>query len=154
MFFTMFQNMDCAFRQQLLGTVEDKFVFVLHRPHQGYSRSIMMGLITHLYAMHGVIANVDLLADDKHFGEAYSPTNPIEVLWIHSNEVVVYTDSGLGPYSSNQVIDNTFQLVLNTDVFASDCQEWNKRAAGKKTLPHIKVFFATSQREWRLSIQN
>ena len=39
-------------------------------------------------------------------------------------------------------------------VFVADCKEWNKRAAGKKILPHMKVFFATAHREWRLSLQN
>ena len=50
-------------------------------------------------------------------------------------------------------MDNAYQLVFNMDIFAAYCQEWNKRAADDKTLPHLKVFFAAAHREWRLSIQ-
>ena len=66
----------------------------------------------------------------------------------------MYADAGSKPYSSKQVINKTYQLVFNTGVFAADCREWNKRALGRKTPPHIKVFFAATHREWRLSIQN
>ena len=51
-------------------------------------------------------------------------------------------------------MDNAYQLVFNTGIFAADFREWNKQAAADKTLPHIKVFFAAAHREWRLSIQN
>ena len=51
-------------------------------------------------------------------------------------------------------MDNAYELVFNTGIFAAYCREWNKRAADNKTLPHLKVFFAAAQRDWRLSIQN
>ena len=39
-------------------------------------------------------------------------------------------------------------------LLAAYCRKWNKRAADDKKIPHIKVFFATAHREWRLLIQN
>ena len=44
--------------------------------------------------------------------------------------------------------------MFNTGIFAADCREWNQRASDNKTLPHLKVFFAVTHREWRLSLQN
>ena len=44
--FTMFQNMDRNFGQQLLEAVEDNFVYVIHRSHRGYIRSSMLDLLT------------------------------------------------------------------------------------------------------------
>ena len=44
--------------------------------------------------------------------------------------------------------------MFNTGIFATDCREWNKRAADVKTLPHLKVFFTAAHREWCLSLQN
>ena len=67
---------------------------------------------------------------------------------------IAYADVGLMLYSSKKVIDNTYQLVFNTGVFAANCWECNKRAAGKKTLPHIKFVFAAAHREWLLLIKN
>ena len=51
-------------------------------------------------------------------------------------------------------MDNEYQLVFKTGIFAADCLEWNKRAADDKTLPHLKVFFAAAHREWHLSLRN
>ena len=44
--------------------------------------------------------------------------------------------------------------MFDTGIFAADCQEWNKKAAYDKTLPHLKVFFAAAHREWCLSLRN
>ena len=44
----MFQNMDRALQQQLLGTVTENFVCILYMPHWGYSGSITLDLLTHL----------------------------------------------------------------------------------------------------------
>ena len=63
--FTMFQNMDRAFGQQLLGAVEDNFFCVLHRPHRGYFRSSILDLLTHLYTTYAVITNTDWLENKK-----------------------------------------------------------------------------------------
>ena len=51
-------------------------------------------------------------------------------------------------------MDNAYQLMFNTGIFAADCREWNKKAVENKTLPHLKVFFVAAHREWRLSLQN
>ena len=51
-------------------------------------------------------------------------------------------------------MDNAYQLLFTTGIFAADCLQCNKQAADDKTLPHIKVFFAAAHGEWLLSIQN
>ena len=51
-------------------------------------------------------------------------------------------------------MENSYQIVFNTGIFAADFQEWNKRALVDKTLSHLKVFFASAHRECHLSIQN
>ena len=52
------------------------------------------------------------------------------------------------------MIDNALQLVFNPGVSAADCWEWNKQAVREKNLPHLKVFFDATHREWHLSPQN
>ena len=151
--FNTFHNVNRSLRQQLLGAVEDTFVRVKQKPHRGYSGSSTLDLITHLYDTYALISNANWLANDKRFREAYAPTALIEVSWRQIDDAVAYSDAGSTPYSNKQVVDNAFQLVFNMDIFAAYCQEWNKRAADDKTLPHLKVFFAAAHREWRLSIQ-
>ena len=115
--------MNHALLQQLLGTIEDNFFRVLHRQHLGYSRSSTLDLITHLYEAYSVITNADWLANNKHFHEAYAPTNPIEVVLRQIYNTVAYTNEGSLPYSNKHVIDNNYQLVFNTGVFAADYRE-------------------------------
>ena len=152
--FNTFNNVDRALCQKLLGAVEDTFLRVKHKPHRGYSGSSTLDLLTHLYKTYAVISNSDWLANDKRFCEAYSPTVPIEVAWRHIDDAVAYADAGSTPYSSKQVVENAYQLVFNTGIFVADCREWNKRAANENMLPHLKVFFAATHREWRLLIRN
>ena len=76
---TTFNNVDQALLQKLLGTVKDIFLQVKHKPHRGYSGSITLDLLTHIYETYAVISNAQWLANDKRFREAYSPTGPIEV---------------------------------------------------------------------------
>ena len=79
--FNTFWNVDRALRKQLLGAVEDNFVRVKHMPQRGYSGSITLDLLTHLYKTYAVISNTDWLANNKRFCEAYASTDPIEVVW-------------------------------------------------------------------------
>ena len=51
-------------------------------------------------------------------------------------------------------MDNVYQLVFNTGIFAADFREWNKKAADDKPLRLLKVFFAATLREWRLLLRN
>ena len=66
----------------------------------------------------------------------------------------MYAAAGSTPNSTKQIVENVYQLVFNTVIFAVDFREWNKRAAVGKTFPRLKVFFAAAHREWRLLIQN
>ena len=113
-----------------------------------------MDLLTRIYETYAVKSDAYWLANDKRFREAYTPTNPIKVVWHQIDDVVAYVDAGSTPYLPKQVVYNAFKLVLNTGIFAVDCRECNKRLADDKTLPHLKVFFVAAHREWRLLIQN
>ena len=134
--FNTFHNVDRSLRQKLIGAVKDTFMWVKHKPHRGYSGSSTLYLLTHLYKTYSVISNADWLANDKRFCEAYTPAVPIEVAWRHIYDGVAYADAGSIPYSNKQVVDNAYQLVFNTGIFAADCREWNKEAMDEKRLPH------------------
>ena len=127
--FYTFSNVDRALRQQLLGAVKDTFLQVNHKPHRGYSRSSTLDLLTHIYETYAFISNADWLANNNCFCEPYSPTVPIEVSWRQIDNAVAYANAGSTTYSSKQVVDNTYQLVFNTGIFAADFWEWNNKAA-------------------------
>ena len=82
--FNTFVNVDRALRQQLLGAVNDTFLRVLHKPHRGYSGSITLDLLTHLYVTYAVISNASCLENNKRFRKPYSPSIPIKVAWRQS----------------------------------------------------------------------
>ena len=94
---------------------------VKNTPHRRYIGSSTLDLINHLYEAYDVISNSEWLANDKRFRKAYAPTVPIEVAWQQIDDAVAYTDAGYTPYSSKQVVDNAYQLVFNTGIFAADC---------------------------------
>ena len=57
--FNTFHNVDRALCQQLLGAVKDTLVRVKHKPHQGYSGSSTLDMITPLYDNYSVISNAN-----------------------------------------------------------------------------------------------
>ena len=82
------------------------------------------------------------------------PTVPIDVAWRQIDNAFAYANYSSTTYSIKQVVDNAYQLVFNMGIFAADFWEWSKKAADDKTLPHLKVFFAATLREWRLLLRN
>ena len=150
----MFQNIDRALHQQLLGAVKDNFILVLHKPHIGYIGSTTLGMLTHLYTTYTVISNADWPMNYKRLHEAYYPTDPIKVMWWHINNAVSYDSNGSTPYPTMKIVNNSYHLILNADVFAVVCWEWNNQTVVVKTLPHLKVFFIADKKEWRPLIQN
>ena len=138
--FNTFRNVYRALQQQLMGSVKDNFVRVKHRPHREYSRSSTLDLLTHLYKTYDIISNANWLANDRRFCKSYSPTNPIEVVCRQINDDVAYSNAGSTTYLPKQVVDNAYQIVFNTGIFAADCREWNKRVAAEKTLSHIHFY--------------
>ena len=106
--FNTFNNIDRALCQKLLGAFEETFFQVKHKLHRGYSRSSKLDLLTHLYKTYTMISNADWIANNKLFREAYSPTNPIEVVWQQIDDAVEYADAGSTPYSSKKVVDNAY----------------------------------------------
>ena len=79
--FNTLRNVDCALRQKLLGAVVENFMRVKYSPHQGYSRSSTLDMLTHLYETYAVISKADWFTNDKRFCETYAPTDPIKVVW-------------------------------------------------------------------------
>ena len=57
--FNTFHNVNRALHQQLIGAVEDTLVRVKHKPHQGYSGSSTLDMITPLYDNYSVISNAN-----------------------------------------------------------------------------------------------
>ena len=94
-----------------------------------------------MYETYAFISNVDWITKDKRFREAYAPTDPTKVVRKHIDEAVAYADSGSMSYSPKKVVENAYQLVFNTGIFAANCRESNKQTAAGKTLLHIKLFF-------------
>ena len=119
--FNTFSNVNRSLLQQLLGAVKNMFLQVLCKPHREYSRSSMLDLPTHLYKTYAVILNANFLANNKCFRELYLPIVSIEIVWRQIDNSVAYADAGLMLYSSKQVADNAYQLMLNTGIFAAGC---------------------------------
>ena len=53
---------------------------VKHRPYRGYRGFSTLDPLTHIYETYAVISNTYWLANNKRFREAYTLTNPIEVV--------------------------------------------------------------------------
>ena len=157
----MLQNMDRALRQQLLGTIKENFVCVLHRTHLGYSRSNTLDLLSQLYATYALITNSNWISNDKHLCEAYAPTNPIKVVWCQTNNAPAYANARSTPYSTKQVVNNAYPIIFNTGIFGGFLGVEQADGGRKNPPPYESVFCRIPQvvapipsKKYRRPLQN
>jgi hypothetical protein len=147
--FKQYSTTDKALKQLLLGAVDEMFIRCLQTKYLGYLNVSTRQLLDHLYAQYARISASDLQDNDVTFKAPYDPNMPIETLFDQIENGMDYAAAGLSPYSTEQVINNAFQLLYATGMFIDDCKIWKRRDTDYKTWDQFKTDFALSHREFR-----
>jgi hypothetical protein len=111
---------DQALKQLLLGAVEEMFIRCLQTKYLGYLNISTQQILDHLYAQYARILAANLQDNDVTFKAPYDPNLPIEMLYTQIENGMDYAAAGLSPYSTEQVINNAFQLIYATGMFVED----------------------------------
>ena len=57
----------------------------------------MLDPLTQIYETYAVISNTYWLANGKSFHKAYTPTEPIKIVWRQIDDAVAYADADSTP---------------------------------------------------------
>ena len=121
-----------------------------HR-YAGYGQTSTQQLLAHLYATYANISPTDLQANEAKLRAPYDANHPVENLFYQVENAVEYVAAGNTPYSPEQVVTISFQLVFQTSLFLDDCKTWKRLPATSKSWATFKTFFAPAHQEWRES---
>jgi hypothetical protein len=133
----------------MLGAVHEMFIGCLQTKYLGYLRVTTQQMLNHLYAQYVHISAADLQDNDVTFKAPYDPNMPIEMLFNQIKNGMDYAAAGLSPYSTEQVMNNAFQLIYATGMFVDDCKIWKRHGTTYKTWDQFKTNFALVHQEFR-----
>ena len=132
--FQLYKNVNAALRKQILEAVEEIYLRSIRQPHIGYSNTPARAMLTFLFKQYGKITPQALALNNKKFEKDWDPTPPIELLINQIDSCQEFATDGGQPYSTEQIINNAYNLVFKSGLFFEDCRRWNALPAVKKKL--------------------
>jgi hypothetical protein len=140
--FRTHNNVQSAFKQQLLVAVDDIYVPTLHNTHTAYAMVTMLQILTHLYTTYGKLTPMAMQKNDRHFRNPYNPASPFEMMVQQIEDSQDFAVAGHRAYTAQQIVSNAYSLIYNMGMFIDACREWRRRPENEKTWTHFKEHFA------------
>jgi hypothetical protein len=100
-----------------------------------------------------MIAPTELTQNYERLNTPYDPNQPIETLFQQIQDARAFAVAGGQPYGAAMIINVAYTLVFNTGLYPDACRACQSRAIAAKTWAQLKIDFATSHREFRLTNQ-
>ena len=82
-----------------------------------------------LIQQYGNLTPQDLADNDARLKQEYDPGQPIELLFDQVEDAVGFADTAKAPYTPEQIVAITFNLVFKTGMFQEACRDWKRRPA-------------------------
>ena len=124
------------------------FIRSLRHKYVGYVFTSTRTILDHLYKTYANISSADLQENDAVFCTPYNINQKIENIFDRLESCGDYAAAGNTPYSLEQVLEITFQLVYQTVLFVDYCKAWKRLPVQQKTWTAFKNFLATAHNEW------
>jgi hypothetical protein len=100
-----------------------------------------------------MIAPTELTQNYERLNAPYDPNQPIETLFQQIQDVQAFAVAGGQPYGTVVIVNVSYTLVFNTELFPDACRAWQSRRIAGKTWAQFKLDFATAHCEVRLTNQ-
>ena len=81
-----------------------------------------------------------LLQNDTLFRSVYSPQDAPEVLFRCIKDCQEVQIIGEDPYMAQQLLNNAVRLLLQTDLYTHDFEDWDRKIAANKIWTNLKTF--------------
>jgi hypothetical protein len=98
-------------------------------------------MINHLYAQYGSINRTKIEENDAEFKADYDLFEPIKVLFQQIEETTTFASTAQQPYTSHQIIANSYNILQCTGLFSRSLHEWRDRKDNTKTWAAFQSFF-------------
>ena len=115
----------------------------------GYQNHTTWDILNHLYTKYANISSTDLRNNDKVTKTAYDTNQSIEVLIEQIEDAVEFAAAGSTPYTAEQVVNISYQLIYEIGMFADNCKLWKRNPDVDKTWTAFKQYFSLAHQGLR-----
>ena len=141
-----------ALKQQLISAIDETYLRGLRNNIYGYMNVSVLQMITYLYENYGDIEPGDLSENNKRFTNPYDASTPIETLWEQIEEAIAFAAAAEAPYTTQQIINNTYDLLHKTGQFKDELKEWRRLPTAQQTWPLFKRMMTRAHRDLRRQV--
>ena len=83
--------MDKALNSKLIIVVDEPHIRAKRHKHVGYANVTTKELLEHLYSSYAKITRGDLMDDEVQMDQPHYPSQPIEVLFDHIEDIIDFS---------------------------------------------------------------
>ena len=141
------QHAHSAVKAALLQCIPEEFVAPLMDPEVHFSNVTVLQIFHHLMTTYGTVTREDLDHNEEELKAPWSPTTPIESLWLQATRAQRFppaTDALSNSYVLRALINN----VRNTNTFESTLKRFDELPAANQTLVRFKEEMNRSYKLW------
>jgi hypothetical protein len=139
-------------RQQVLTTVNKRYLSVLEDPIYGFSDRTLQEILAHLTTTYGTIKQSDIEANREKLLAPWKMEDPIESLWDRIDVAQRFATQAGQPLPDESAIYLTLEVLTKTGVLPLAIRDWKKKATADKTLANFKLHFTSEIEEYNLQL--
>ena len=122
-----------ALKNQITQAFDETYIEELKQPHTGYNNISIQNIFSFLYRTYGKITTIDLELNDKRMNTPYNGELPFGVFVKQIEDAVEMADAGEEPYTSKQIVNKAYNLLLKSGAYTLGCREWEAKPEADKT---------------------
>ena len=143
--FLRFRNTRTALKNQILNSIEDKYICSLKHSRTKYAIVTPLEILDHLWITYGKIDQADQTANEKRMRAQWNPPTAIESLFEQLQEGQTFAAKGDETISDSQLMRWAYENLLSTGLFDRDCARWRKKPTTDQTWENFKTFFTIAE---------
>ena len=144
---TEYKNLTDTGKKFIQDGIDDMYLKGITDRNVGLAQVTIRDILAFLFQNSGNIMQYDIEENDKKLKEKWDANTPIEMLFDQIDDAQDFASAAGQPYTNNQLLTTTFNLVYAMGLFFDDCKAWNHLPPNQKTMDTIKTTFQQAQRE-------
>ena len=117
-------NAEDILKQQLLGSLEEKYFKGQRQAYINYSNRTLAGLIHHLYDAHGTISPMDIEETEEQMKQEWSLLDPMVERFEQVEEGSELVEAANTPIPGGKVVNIAYLLIIRTVGTEEACEQW------------------------------
>jgi hypothetical protein len=140
-------NVEQSLKRIILEAYDNMYTSQLEDYLLQYANLSALEILMHLKQTYGFINPTQLAYNYNKMTAPINFQDPIETLFKHIEDGVLYANTDMQPYMEEQYVNITFLLIINTDAIHDACREWQRRTPVNQTWDDFRREFTRAQRK-------